>query len=78
MGVLRRILARIQGHAHLGGPEQRPVARRTYLVTRGDDLWKIATREYGDANWWYEIFNANKRLLKAPDLVHPGMTLRLP
>ena len=78
MGVLRRFLARIQGRTHMESPERRPVARRTYLVARGDDLWKIATREYGDANWWYEIFNANKRRLRTPDLVHPGMTLRLP
>lgn len=78
MGVFGRILARIQGRAHLESSEHRPVARRTCLVARGDDLWKIATREYGDANWWYEIYHANKRLLKTPDLVHPGMTLRLP
>lgn len=78
MGLLRRILARSQGRAQVEIPEPRPVARRTYLVARGDDLWKIATRAYGDANRWYDIFNANKRQLKAPALVHAGMTLRLP
>jgi len=78
MGALTRILARMTGRTYSVSPERRPVARRTYLVARGDNLWKIATREYGDANWWYEIFNANKRRLKTPDLVQPGMTLRLP
>jgi nucleoid-associated protein YgaU len=56
----------------------RPVPRRTYLVAPGDSLWKIAEREYRDSNWWYEIFTANRRLIKSPDLLHPGMTLRLP
>jgi nucleoid-associated protein YgaU len=77
MGIFQRILARIKGSAEPGNPA-RPVPWRTYLVTRGDNLWRIARREYGNPNWWYEIFLANRRLLKTPDLVHPGMTLRLP
>jgi len=47
-------------------------------VEQGDNLWKIARRVYGDPNWWYEIFQANRRLVRSPDLVHAGMTLRLP
>ncbi len=77
MGVLKRFLALVRGHSS-DMHESPPVPRRTCLVARGDDLWKIATREYGDPNWWFEIFNANKRRLKAPELVHAGMTLRLP
>jgi nucleoid-associated protein YgaU len=78
MGTLRQILTRLSGHGRSQLPEDHPVARRTYLVARGDDLWSIARREYGDPNWWYEIFTANRRLLRAPELLHPGMTLRLP
>jgi nucleoid-associated protein YgaU len=75
MGIVRRTLARLASSAAAG---VRPVARGTYLVVPGDNLWKIAKREYGDANWWYELFIANRRLVKSPDLVHAGMTLRLP
>ena len=78
MGILKWILARASGRPATDHLEARPVARRTYLVARGDNLWKIARREYGDPNRWYEIFTANRRLVKAPDLIHPGMTLRLP
>lgn len=78
MGILQRIFARKLIAPAAGDAEGRPVPRRTYLVARGDTLWKIAKREYGDANWWYEIFTANRRLIKGPDMVHPGMTLRLP
>jgi len=77
MGVFKRILARIKSRAKPGNPG-RPVPRRTYLVARGDNFWKIARRVYGDANRWYEIFAANRRLVKTPDLIHPGMTLRVP
>jgi nucleoid-associated protein YgaU len=78
MGILDRLLARNNTSANPDRSASPPVPWRTYLVTQGDNLWKIAKREYGDSNWWYEIFNANRRLIKSPDLVHPGMTLRLP
>ena len=36
-----------------------PVQQRTYTVRRGDTLWAIATREYGDGQRWREIAQAN-------------------
>jgi nucleoid-associated protein YgaU len=77
MGIFKRILARVTGSAEPAS-WGRAVARRTYLVERGDNLWKIARRVYGDPNWWYEIFMANRRRIRTPEMVHAGMTLRLP
>jgi nucleoid-associated protein YgaU len=51
---------------------------RTYVVAKGDTLSKIAQREYGDANKWKQIFEANSETIKNPDLIYPGQTLRLP
>ena len=51
---------------------------RTYTVKSGDSLSKIAQREYGDANEWHRIYEANRDLIKNPDLIHPGWTLKLP
>ena len=51
---------------------------RTYTVKAGDSLSKIAKREYGDAAEWPRIYEANRDLIKDPDLIHPGWTLRLP
>lgn len=51
---------------------------RTYTVKAGDSLSKIAKREYGDASQWKRIHEANKDLIKNPDLIHPGQTLKLP
>ena len=53
-------------------------AGKTYVVQKGDSLSKIAKREYGDANDWPKIFEANRDIIKDPDLIHPGQTLKIP
>jgi nucleoid-associated protein YgaU len=52
--------------------------QRTITVQAGDSLSKIARREYGDANKWHAIFEANRDKIKNPDLIHPGQVLTLP
>lgn len=51
---------------------------RTYVVVQGDSLWKIAKRHYGDGESWRRIYEANRDLIKDPDLIHPGQQLRIP
>jgi len=51
---------------------------RTYTVQKGDSLSKIAKREYGDAQQWRRIFEANRNLIENPDLIYPGQVLHLP
>jgi nucleoid-associated protein YgaU len=51
---------------------------RSYTVRKGDSLSKIALREYGDAQQWHRIFEANRDSIDNPDLIHPGQVLRLP
>jgi len=53
-------------------------SRTTYVVVKGDSLSKIAEREYGDANKWRTIYDANKDLIKNPDLIYPGQELKIP
>ncbi len=53
-------------------------ADRMYIVRSGDSLSKIAQREYGDANKWRRIFDANQDKIKDPDLIHPGQELKIP
>ena len=71
------------GSSSAPAPESAPAAPaaatvRTYVVVSGDSLSKIAKREYGDANAWRRIFEANSDTIKDPDLIHPGQKLRLP
>lgn len=49
-----------------------------YTVVRGDTLSKIAKRYYGDANKYPALFEANKPMLKSPDLIYQGQMLRIP
>jgi nucleoid-associated protein YgaU len=51
---------------------------KTYIVAKGDSLSKIAQREYGDANKWRTIYEANRDLIKDPDLIYPGQELKVP
>jgi nucleoid-associated protein YgaU len=49
-----------------------------YTVQKGDSLSKIAKAHYGDAMKYPAIFEANKPMLKDPDKIYPGQTLRIP
>jgi nucleoid-associated protein YgaU len=51
---------------------------RFYTVKQGDTLSKIAQAHYGDANQYPRIFEANRPLLRDPDEIYPGQTLRIP
>ena len=44
------------------------------------NLWKIAERHYGKGKGakFNVIFEANKPMLKDPDLIYPGQVLRIP
>jgi nucleoid-associated protein YgaU len=49
-----------------------------YTVVSGDNLSKIAKAQYGDANKYMVIFEANKPMLGHPDKIYPGQVLRIP
>ena len=49
-----------------------------YEVKKGDNLSKIAKQFYGNANKYPVTFEANKPMLKDPDLIYPGQMLRIP
>jgi nucleoid-associated protein YgaU len=75
------------GNVQSGGSSTAPAApqstgpissERTYVVVEGDSLSKIARREYGDANKWRAIYEANKDLINDPDLIYPGQELKVP
>lgn len=49
-----------------------------YTVVKGDTLSKIAKEQYGNANAYMKIFEANKPMLSHPDKIYPGQMLRIP
>lgn len=48
----------------------------SYKIAKGDNLWNIAVRAYGDGYKWVDIARANK--LTNPGLIHVNNTLKLP
>jgi nucleoid-associated protein YgaU len=52
--------------------------QETYTVQKGDSLSKIAKSRYGEAGKWKIIYEANKDIIKNPDLIYPGQVLKLP
>ncbi len=51
---------------------------KTYTVAKGDSLSKIAKEMYGDVKLWKKLYEANKDVIKNPDLIQPGWVLRIP
>jgi nucleoid-associated protein YgaU len=60
--------------------EKPSTVAKMYTVQKGDNLSKIAETQYGKgkANEYHRIFEANKPMLKSPDLIYPGQVLRIP
>ena len=56
-------------------PEQ-PAA--TYVVIKGDSLWKIAKKLLGDGAQWKAIFEANSATVKDANRIYVGQTLNIP
>jgi len=56
----------------------KPPAPERHEVVRGDSLWDLARRYYGDPYRWPEIHAANRDRIPDPDLIVPGSEVRLP
>ncbi len=57
---------------------EKPAKPTTYTVKKGDSLWRIAGRVYGNPFKWPRIYNANKNKLKSPHKIYPGQVLTIP
>lgn len=75
---LERELAAVK--AQLAAYQQQPATSggTTYTVVKGDSLWKIAKKHYGDPLKWPVIYNANKDKIRNPNRIYPGQVLVIP
>ena len=49
-----------------------------YVIQKGDTLWKIAEKAYGNGAKYTAIVAANKEVIKDADKIFPGQKIRLP
>lgn len=49
-----------------------------YTIEKGDTLWKIAEKAYGNGSKYQKIFEANREVIKDPDKIYPGQKIRIP
>ena len=53
-------------------------AKQYHEVKKGDTLWKISAKYYGDGSLYKKIFEANRSILKNPDVIQIGQKLHIP
>ena len=51
---------------------------KTTTVARGDSLWRISQRVYGNGRRYIVIHRANEEQIRNPDLIYPGQVFVLP
>jgi nucleoid-associated protein YgaU len=49
-----------------------------YVIKSGDTLSAIAQKYYGKGSAYPRIFEANREVIKNPDLIYPGQKIRIP
>ena len=60
-------------------PERRRVrSADTYVVQRGNSLWRIARQVYGNGARYTEIHRANQDLIPDPARIYPGQQFKVP
>lgn|GEM_PF-4962039 len=52
--------------------------KRYYTVVAGDNLYIISNRYYGSGQFVKQIYQANRKRMRSPDHLAPGMKLNIP
>ncbi len=69
---------RVDGAQTAGSTTTTAARSRYYTIQSGDTLSKIAKEQYGDANDYNKIFEANREVIGDPDKIYPGQQIRIP
>ena len=58
-------------------PDEAP-SIRSVTVQKGDTLWAISRERFGDGILYVKLFDANRELIRDPDLIYPGQIFTIP
>lgn len=61
-----------------GDPEAQRFVSGKAIIRRGDNLWTIARRVYGQGIKYTAIYDANDDQIRDPDKIYPGQVFALP
>ena len=61
-----------------GAAQPSEMTYEPYTVKKGDTLWGIARKFYGNGKLWSRIFDANRDQLSEPGRLRAGMRLQIP
>lgn len=62
----------------VGDPDAERFASGKAIIRRGDNLWTIARRVYGQGVKYTTIYEANTGQIRDPDRIYPGQVFALP
>lgn len=48
------------------------------IIRKGDSLWRVSQRRYGQGVRYTTIFDANRDQIRDPDLIYPGQVFEIP
>src|SRR5690349_18809940 len=71
-----RNLHQVDGHWTAWNPPVPPEGARIHVIERGDTLWDLAARFYGDPYLWPQLWERNQYILDA-HWIYPGDPLEL-
>ena len=54
------------------------VSTKEYVIQKGDTLWAIAAKEYGDGRQWKRIYEFNKDVIANPNRPKKGTKIQIP
>ncbi|MDX1780086.1 MAG: LysM peptidoglycan-binding domain-containing protein [Thalassovita sp.] len=60
------------------GTGQKVAPNDYFLVQPGNTLWAIAREHYGEGILYVRVFEANRGLIRDPDLIYPGQVFEIP
>lgn len=71
-------LAKAAAPSPTAAPSALAVTAQVVTVQPGFTLWGIAKESYGDGLLYVKVFEANKDLIRNPDLIYPGQVFAVP
>ncbi|WP_298982343.1 LysM peptidoglycan-binding domain-containing protein [uncultured Roseibium sp.] len=76
--VLTKVVATGSGDTGDGQGAQVKKSLPVVIIRKGDNLWRISRRLYGDGVRYTTIYKANTDQIRNPDLIYPGQVFLTP